>query len=628
MTEFRIGTLAELPFHVSGRYPKPELLGRCLGDRIEMRSSRQIFDEVRDLSLGLNELGVEPGDRVAILSDSRPEWTITDLAILTAGAITVPVYSTLPPNQVGYILAHSGVRIVVAADEEQASKVRLESANLPALDALVLIESAAGDSADHGQSVDDTRAGEGTLVELSLAEVVARGHRKLMTVDGQARLYKERAHSIDPDALATIIYTSGTTGPPKGVKLSHRNFLANLADVEQRIQLTEEDTTLSFLPLSHAFERTAVYLYLYRGATVVFAESLDTLGRDMQQVRPTVMTGVPRVYEKLRARILSAMVDAPRFRQALFAWALSIGHAVATAGLAGTSLGLWTRLRARLADRLVLSKIRARTGGRLRFVVSGSAPLSREVAEFLYAIGLPVLEGYGLTETAPVLTTNPLEAPRLGTVGTAVSSVELRIADDGEILARGPNVMVGYYENPEATETAIQDGWFHTGDIGHLDADGYLSITDRKKEILVTSGGKNVAPQPIEALLKRDPVVAEAMLIGDRRPYISVLLVPDFPALDQRLVAEGLQAGEPGDLVNRTDVRALFQPIIDEANALLASYEQVKQFALLPVRLSVETGELTPTLKIRRRVVAEQWKTVIDEIYDGHTETVSKAADS
>lgn len=598
MTAPLIRTLAELPFHVAGRYPKPVLVRRCIGDTLVDRSSRELFDEVRDLSLGLESLGVGPGDRVAILSDSRPEWTITDLAILTAGAVTVPVYATLPASQVGYILAHSGARIVVAADEAQAAKVREERHRLPALEALVVIDV----SPDGGSDA------------TSWSDIVERGHQRLMTEDGLGRQYKERAHAIEPDALATIIYTSGTTGRPKGVMLSHRNFVVNVVDVDAVVTVTDDDTALSFLPLSHAFERMIVYLYLYRGATIAFGESFATVARDMQQVRPTVMTGVPRVYEKLRAGIVDAVAAASRARQGLFAWAVGVGHAAATARLAGREPGALTRLQLPLADRLVLSKIRARTGGRLRFVVSGSAPLGRAVAEFLFAIGLPVLEGYGLTETSPALTASPLEAPRLGSVGRALPSVQLRIADDGEILARGPNVMVGYYDNTEATAATIRGGWFYTGDIGQFDADGYLSVTDRKKELLVTAGGKNVAPQPIEALLKRDAIVAEAVLIGDRQRFVAALLIPDFALLEQRR-GGGVAGASREALVGRDDVRELFQPIVDRANSELASFEQVKSFALLPAEFTVEGGELTPTLKVKRRVVADRWKGVIEAIY-------------
>jgi long-chain acyl-CoA synthetase len=598
MTEPLIRTLAELPFHVSGRYPKPVLVRRCVGDGLVDRSSRELFDEVRDLSLGLEGLGVGPGDRVAILSNSRPEWTITDLAILTAGAVTVAVYATLPASQVGYILAHAGARVVVVSDEAQAAKVRAERHRLPALELVVVLDREAGVDGD----------------ETLWADVVERGHQRLMNENGLGRRYKERALAIEPDALATIIYTSGTTGQPKGVMLSHRNFVINVLDIDAMVTITDDDTALSFLPLSHAFERMIVYLYLYKGATIAFGEAFATLGRDMGLVRPTVMTGVPRVYEKLRARIVDAVATAPRVRQGLFAWAVGVGHAAATARLAGREPGALDRLQLPLADRLVLSKIRARTGGRLRFVVSGSAPLGRDVAEFLFAIGLPVLEGYGLTETSPALTANPLEAPRLGSVGKVLPHVQLRIADDGEILARGPNVMIGYYDDPEATAAAIRDGWFHTGDIGQIDADGYVSITDRKKELLVTAGGKNVAPQPIEALLKRDPIVAEAVLLGDRRRFVAALLVPDFAILEQRL-PDGGAGASPEELSARADVRALFQPIVDRANGELASFERVKSFAILPAEFTVESGELTPTLKVKRRVVQERWSAVIEAIY-------------
>jgi long-chain acyl-CoA synthetase len=603
MTNASIRTLAEFPFHVSGRFPKTVLVGHCVGSELVEQSSHEFFERVRDLSLGLEAVGVNAGDRVAILSDSCPEWTITDLAVLSAGAVTVPVYPTLPADQVGFILAHSGARVVVVSDRAQAAKVREQRHRLPEVDTLVVIDLSGSRPAGAGMG------------ERSLAEVIDEGHKRLVSEDGLARLYKERAHAVEPEALATIIYTSGTTGDPKGVMLSHHNLLANIEDVAGAIDITDADIALSFLPISHAFERTAVYLYLYKGATVVFAEGLDTVGRDLQRVRPTVMTGVPRVYEKLRAGIVAAVAAAPRYRQALFAWALAVGHRVASAKLAGLSPGMWTCLQQSMADRLVLSKIRARTGGRLRFVVSGSAPLGREVAEFLYAVGLPVLEGYGLTETAPVLTTNPLNAARLGTVGTAMPSVELRIAEDGEILARGPNVMMGYYEDSEATREAMEGDWFHTGDIGRIDSEGYLSITDRKKQIIVTAGGKNIAPQPIEALIKRDPIVAEAMLIGDRRPFITALLIPDFTALEKRLARDGRAEGSWAELAIREDVLGIFQLVVDEANAELASFQQVKRFALLPVEFSVSTGELTPTLKIKRRVIEARWNDAIERLY-------------
>ena len=597
-------TLAALPFHFVGRHPKLALMRRCRGDSVEELSTQELFDRIRDFSLGLGALGVGPGDRVAILSDSRPEWVIADLAALTAGAVTAPIYPTLPEAQVRYILADSGARVVVVADETQAGKVRAVWDELPELSAMVIMDPAA-----------DAAAGEESVSgheELSLAEATDRGHRRLMTEDGLGREYKERATAITPDELATIIYTSGTTGEPKGVMLSHGNVASNVMDGGSVVRVDSEDAALSFLPLSHAFERAVVFLYLYNGVTVTFAESLDTIARDLGAVRPTVMTGVPRVYEKFNARVLEAVAGAPAIRRRLFHWAVGVGQRRARAELAGRSASLSTRLQHGLADRLVLSKVRGRLGGRLRFVVSGSAPLSTPIAEFFFAIGIRVVEGYGLTETSPTLTVNPLERPKLGTVGPALPSVELRIADDGEVLARGPNVMQGYYGKPEATAEVMRDGWFCTGDIGSLDDDGYLTILDRKKELIVTAGGKNIAPNPIEAELKRSPLVAEAVLIGDRRPYVAALLVPDFAALATRVQVESASREE---IVERADVVELFDEVVEKVNGGLARHEQIKRSALLPAEFGIATGELTPTLKVKRRVVSQRWSDAIERLY-------------
>ena len=596
-------TLAALPFHFVGRHPKPALMRRCRGDAVEELSTQELFDRIRDFSLGLGTLGVEPGDRVAILSDSRPEWVISDLAALTAGAVTAPIYPTLPETQVRYILADSGARVVVVADETQAAKVRAVWDELPELSALVIMEPAGEPEAAGGASGRE---------ELSLVEATGRGHRRLMTEEGLGREYKERAAAIEPEQLATIIYTSGTTGEPKGVMLTHGNVASNVMDGGAVVRVDSEDAALSFLPLSHAFERAVVFLYLYHGVTVTFAESLDTVARDLGTVKPTVMTGVPRVYEKFHARVHEAVAGAPAVRRRLFHWAVGVGRRRAHAQLAGRSVALPVRLQLGLAERLVLSKVRGRLGGRLRFVVSGSAPLSTPIAEFFFAIGIPVAEGYGLTETAPTLTVNPIERPKLGTVGPAIRNVELRIADDGEVLARGPNVMQGYYGKPEATADVMRDGWFCTGDIGSLDDDGYLTILDRKKELIVTAGGKNIAPNPIEAELKRSPLVAEAVLIGDRRPYVSALLVPDFAALAAHTGDEG---GSREEIVEREDVVALFDEVVDRVNSELARYEQIKRSALLPAEFGIATGELTPTLKVKRRVVAERWSDAIDRLY-------------
>ena len=596
-------TLAALPFHFVGRHPKPALMRRCRGDAVEELSTRELFERIRDFSLGLGTLGVEPGDRVAILSDSRPEWVVADLAALTAGAVTAPIYPTLPATQVRYILADSGARVVVVADETQAAKVRAVWDELPDLSALVIMDPVGETEAAGGASGRE---------ELSLADATGRGHRRLLAEDGLGREYKERAIAVAPDQLATIIYTSGTTGEPKGVMLTHGNVASNVMDGSAVVRVDSDDVALSFLPLSHAFERAVVFMYLYHGTTVTFAESLDTIARDLGAVSPTVMTGVPRVYEKFHARVHEAVAGAPAIRRRLFHWAVGVGLRRSRAYLAGRPASLLARLQHGLAERLVLSKVRGRLGGRLRFVVSGSAPLSTPIAEFFFAIGIPVAEGYGLTETSPTLTVNPLGRPKLGTVGPAIRNVELKIADDGEVLARGPNVMQGYYGKPEATADVMRDGWFCTGDIGSLDEDGYLTILDRKKELIVTAGGKNIAPNPIEAELKRSPLVAEAVLIGDRRPYVSALLVPDFAALAAHTRLEGVSREE---IVERADVVALFDQVVERVNSGLARHEQIKRSALLPAEFGIATGELTPTLKVKRRVVAERWSDAIERLY-------------
>ena len=611
MSQEQLSTLAALPFYAAGRYPKSDCLRWCRENEIVEFSSREFFDRIRDLSFGLRVLGVEAEDRVAIISEPRPDWLTTDFSVLANGAVSVPIYPTLPPSQVGYILADSGAEVVVVSDEEQAAKVRSVWSELPQLKALVVMESGAVD-----------RVGEGDRDEVSFDSLLERGHQRLITGDGLARQYKEDALAIKPDQLATIIYTSGTTGDPKGVMLTHGNVTSNILAAKTVVTLDDSDEALSFLPLSHAFERTVVMLYLYSGVTVTFAESLDTIGRDLQRVRPTVMTGVPRVFEKLHARIFSTVAEAAFVRQKMFHWALHVGRKCSQSKLANRPVPVSVRAQMAIADKVVLSKVRARLGGRLRWVVSGSAPLAVDVAEFLFSIGVPVLEGYGLTETAPVLTVNPEGRQKLGTVGPPLPHVTLRIASDGEILARGPNIMKGYYGNTLATDDVIRDGWLHTGDIGKLDADGYLTITDRKKELIITATGKNIAPNPIEAALKKSPFVAEAMLVGDRRPYVVALVVPDFDALaarfgdDSKSEIVSWDVTHAKELLEQPDVESLFVDVVERVNDNLAPHEQVKRWKLLPAVLSIATGELTPTLKLRRRVVAERWSSLISELYE------------
>ena len=595
-----VKTIADLPFHAAGRFPKPLVIGRCRGDEIVGMSSKEMLERVRDLSLGLGAVGVRAGDRVALISESRPEWLLCDLAIVAAGAVTVPIYPTLSSAQARYIVQDSGARLAIVSTRPQLEKIQEVRHLLPELAAVAVM---------------DALAASASASVLSLEDVEQRGHARMTAEWGAAKEFRDRARAVRPDDLATIIYTSGTTGEPKGVMLSHANLVANLRGAAPSLDLSQEDVALSFLPLSHAFERMVAYIYLFSGVSIVFAESFDTVARDLLKVRPTVLTGVPRVYEKLNTRIVEVGQSTPGAKGKIFAWAVRAGVARSSAVLRGRTPGPITQLKAAIADRLVFSTVRQKLGGRLRFAASGSAPLDPKILEFFYAIGIPVIEGYGLTETAPILTFNPQNAPRVGTVGKPIPGVELRIAPDGEIIARGPNVMQGYFHKPEATAEVLQDGWFHTGDIGRLDADGYLTITDRKKDLLVTSGGKKIAPQPIEAVLKRSPLISEAVILGDRRKYAAALIVPEFAALERRLKDLGRPSGTREELITRPDVIALYQEIVDALNRELSQFERIKRIALLPAEFSVESGELTPTLKVKRKVVELKWQDKIEELY-------------
>ncbi|HEY8550593.1 MAG TPA: long-chain fatty acid--CoA ligase [Vicinamibacterales bacterium] len=598
-----IATLADLPRHIATQYPRQVFLRRCHAGGFDDYSTADVVAAIRELALGLETLGLRHGDRVAIMSESRPEWVFADLAVLSLGAITVPIYPTLTASQAGYILADCGARLAIVSDDRQASKVQEVRHLAPELELVIVIEPSGAPTPSNAGSI------------VTFAEIRRRGRERLAREPELAGALDERAAAISPDDLATIIYTSGTTGEPKGVMLTHGNIVANIIGVQPVHPKGPDDVALSFLPLSHAFERLVVYVYFTDGVTTVFAENIDTLARDLPATAPTLLTAVPRVFEKLRARILETVEQGSVVRRRLFHWALQLGLARvarAQAGQGGYEPVGW---REKLADRLVFAKVRARVGGRLRLLVSGSAPLPREIAEFFAAAGLLILEGYGLTETAPVLTVNLPGKPRFGTVGPPIPNVQLRIAEDGEILARGPNVMRGYWNKPEATAEALVDGWFHTGDIGELSADGYLTITDRKKDLLVTSGGKKVPRQPIESQLKANPLVGEAVVVGDGRKYPSVLIMPNFAVLEHRLAVLGREGGSREELVRRPDVIALYQEIVDAMNKGLAQYEQIKRIALLLTEFSIEGGELTPTLKVKRQVVEARWKDVIDSLY-------------
>jgi long-chain acyl-CoA synthetase len=606
-----MATLADLPARIAARGPRPALVRRCGEHGFRDWSTTDLIDAVQQGAAGLLATGLAAGDRLAIVSESRPEWILVDLAAQTIGVVTVPVYPTLPAPQVRHILADCGARLAVVSDRIQAAKVQEVRHLLPALELVVILDPGVPPDAP------DPRAGHLGLGASVIAydALAARGRDRLAADPSVGQAIEARRAAVGDDSLATIIYTSGTTGEPKGVMLTHRNMVSNAEAVIPIFRLTTDDVGLTFLPLSHSFERTVVFAYLMAGLTIVFAENIDTIARDLRATSPTLMTVVPRVCEKLQARVLASVAAASAPRQWLFRTALARAVERVRRTGAGADVPAPAGWRERLEDRLVFAKVRARLGGRLRLIVTGSAPLLRETGEFFLAAGLPLYEGYGLTETAPALAANHPGRSRLGTVGPAIPGVELRIAEDGEILARGPNVMRGYWNRPADTDAVIRDGWFHTGDIGELSADGFLRITDRKKDLLVTSGGKKVAPQPIEARLKQHPLVAEAVVVGDRRRFPAALIVPAFDVLGERLASLGLPPGERAALVGRADVLGLYREIVDALNRDLAQFEQVKQIALLPAEFTIAGGELTPTLKVRRRVVETRWQDTIERLY-------------
>jgi long-chain acyl-CoA synthetase len=556
----------------------------------------ELADRVHDLSLGLRELGVRRGDRVAILAENRPEWAITDYACLAARAADVPIYPTLPARQAEYILRDSGAVAVVVSTAAQLEKVRGVRERLPSL--------------EHVIGLDPDTAGPGVL---SFDTLLARGRA------ARDRHPDWRASALEAasDDLATLIYTSGTTGDPKGVMLSHGNIASNVTTCVDLFSFTAEDECLSFLPLSHIFERMfGHYCMFHAGVVINYAESIDAVPANMAEIRPHLMASVPRLYEKIYARVLDNVRTASPLRKRIFAWGRRVGEEWAELTIEKRPVPAALQAQKILADRLVFAKLRKRTGGRIRFFISGGAPLSREIARFFYAAGLPILEGYGLTETSPVMAVNTFQHHRLGTVGLAIPEVEIRIAPDGEIITRGPNVMCGYFNKPEATAEAIdEEGWFHTGDIGMLDADGFLSITDRKKDLIVTAGGKNIAPQPIENLAKTSKFVATAVMIGDRRPFPVMLVVPNATQVKGWADHKGLPDGDLEQLLGMPEVRQKIEREVRMTLRDLAQFEMPKKLLLLPREFTVEAGELTPTLKVRRRVVEQRHRAAIEALY-------------
>ena len=592
------GTLNRVLFDAVAKYHKPNALQVKRNGKYEPISHDTLLERIRHVALGLESIGVKPRDRVAILSENCPEWAIADYGCLTLCATNVPVYPNLPADQICYILRDSGAVAIFVSNAEQAAKVASIRGECTALEHVI------------------TLAGDLAGADLTLAALEQAG-ANADTSEGRAN-YERRALGVEPDDVATIIYTSGTTGEPKGVMLTHDNIYSNVAVGAAAIPYEGDDTCLSFLPLSHSFERTAGhYTMLATGTSIAYAESVDTVPQNLVEVRPTLVLSVPRLYEKMYARVLENAMSGSAMKKKIFFWARGVAEKWADEKLSGLDPGGLLALQYAIAQRLVFSKLKARTGGRLRYFVSGGAPLAQEINKFFYAAGLVILEGYGLTETSPVLAVNTPENFRIGTVGKPVAGTEIGIADDGEILARGPQIMKGYFNKPEATAEAIDhDGWFHTGDIGEL-RDGFLAITDRKKDIIVTAGGKNIAPQPIENLAKTSNFVSQAVMLGDKRKYPIMLVVPNWDTVEKWARSQNISFGTRRDLLSLPQVQQKVEHEVGNKLAGLAHFEMPKKIALLEHDFSVERGELTPTLKVKRRVVDTQYKAQIDALYAG-----------
>jgi len=557
-------------------------------------SWQSLGEKIVRAAQGLAALGFQAGDRLAIVAENRPEWAIIDLACLFLGGIDVPLYLTSLSADMGYILKDAGVTFVALSGHEQLAKILKIAGDLSTLSYLLLL--------DDGPK-EETRLGK--LPSLGLRGLLARGEQR----GGPSQ-------PVSDPGLATILYTSGTTGSPKGVMLTHANILANTQDATAVLPITEQDLTLSFLPLSHGFERTAgLYTILRAGACIAYGGGTVTITKDLGEVKPTLFCCVPRVLELVYRRLLSERESASFLKRHILNWALKTGKAVGPRRAAQQRLPLLLEARHRLADRLVFHKLRTLLGGRVRFLVSGGAPLSAEIARFFYGVGITVYEGYGLTEAGPVVSCNIPGQTRLGTVGPALPQVEVKIVSDGEICVRGPNVMQGYYKKPEETAQAIDsEGWLHTGDIGEIDTEGFLLVTDRKKDLIITSDGENIAPQPIEGLLKQDPLIEEVCLIGDKRPYVTALVVPNR-SLIEALAHKYNLSGEWRQLLERNEFRTLFRRRLDEVNRTLPLYARIHNFTLLAEPFSQERGELTPTLKVKRREVMKTRHTEIEAMY-------------
>src|SRR5438874_853836 len=594
-----------------------DTLARLFWDRVERSSDRpaqsfkqgaawktltwrEVGDIVREAALGLIALGRQKGERVALLSGSRAEWVQADFAIFSAGCVTVPVYPTYPPDLIAYVVNDSEAKTLIVEDATQLAKALEVRDKMPGLEQIVVVTGY--DAPQPPKTV------------MTWETLRRRGR------DGEAAhksTLAERVATTRAEDLATIVYTSGTTGPPKGVMQTHGNHIAAVGASKQATPVAEGWVHLLFLPLAHSFARLESFLGVAHGLTTAFAENLDKVGENLREVRPHFICSVPRVFEKVYAKILSGVEAGSPVKRKIFHWAVGVGRDVSRHQQRAQPVPSSLEWRRKLAHKLVFSKLHAALGGRLEWAVSGGAPLSRDIAEFFHAAGILILEGYGLTETCPVLTFNRPGRFKFGSVGQALPGVELKIAPDGEILARGGNVATrGYFKQPEASREVFEpEGWFHTGDIGRIDDDGFLFITDRKKDLIVTAGGMNIAPQNIENLLKADPFLSQAMVYGDRRPYPVALITLNPDELKKFAQEQGIIASDPAVLVKHPKVVERVERTVEEKNSKLQSYAKIKKFRVLPDDFTQDGGELTPTLKVKRKVVIQKYSRELEDLY-------------
>lgn len=581
------------------RHNKPDAVSEKRGREWVHISGVEFTRRVRLVALGLRDLGIQPGDRVGLISENRPEWSIVDLAILSAGAITVPIYTTQSVEQIRFILEDSAARALVISGDKILKHARPGFEGLDALQDVIVF---------------DPKAVAGVSRSISLADVEARG----------ARVEREDPEAFDnllargrADDLATILYTSGTTGEPKGVMLTHENFISDVRSITKGLPISPNDVSLSVLPLSHIFERTVFYVFCYMGVSVNYAASFDQVGEFLREVRPTIMTAVPRLFEKVYHRIIKKGMSAGGLKTKIFERSLAIGQRVAELEDKKQRVPITLRAKHAVADRLVFTKWREGVGGRLRYFVSGGAPLSPTLSYSFLGAGIKILQGYGMTETCIVCANRP-DDNRVGSIGKPFSGIEVAIADDGEMLVRGGNVMRGYYGHPEATLAVMRDEWFATGDVGYMDEDGHLFITDRKKDLFKLSNGKYIAPQQIESLLKQSEFVNQVVVVGSSRKYPAALIVPDWEALKGAMRAAGEEIAATHAGIARQPVAAkIVQRDVTGITAHLADYERVRRVTLLPDEFSIDNGEMTPTLKVKRAVIDERYGDLIDEMYGG-----------